>query len=79
MLRFVLSAMALAGILATMLPAFADPLPATAAGHARVTAAATAPPAPPDLVRDLEAAEFTIRRRKNRVAHPDRRRKETEG
>jgi hypothetical protein len=45
MLRFVLSAMALAGILATTL-AFADPFPATAADHARVAAAATAPPAP---------------------------------
>jgi hypothetical protein len=51
MLRFVLSAMALARILATMLPAFADPLPATAADYARVAAAATAPPAPPTPAR----------------------------
>jgi hypothetical protein len=45
MLRFVLSAMALAGILTIMLPAFADPLPATAADRARVAAAALALPA----------------------------------
>jgi hypothetical protein len=51
MLRFVLSAMVLAGILATMLPAFADPLPATAADHVRVAAAATAPIAPPAPAR----------------------------
>ena len=44
--RFVLSAMALAGLM-TMLPAFADPLPATAAGHARIVA--VAPPAPAPL------------------------------
>jgi hypothetical protein len=43
MVRFVLL---LAGILATMLPALADPLP-TAADHARV--AAPAPPAPARL------------------------------
>jgi hypothetical protein len=46
MLRFVLSAMALAGILATTLPAFADPPPATAADHARVAAVATTLSAP---------------------------------
>jgi hypothetical protein len=46
MLRFVLSAMALAGILTTMLPALADPLSATAADHAQVAAAATALAAP---------------------------------
>ena len=51
MLRFVLSAMALAGILATTLPAFADPPTATASDHAQAAAATTAPPAPPALGR----------------------------
>ena len=46
MLRFVLSAMALAGLLATTLPAFADPPTATASDHAQAAAATTAPPAP---------------------------------
>jgi hypothetical protein len=57
MLRFVLSAMAVAGILATTLQAFADPLPATAANHARVTAAATVPPAPPARLSPSAAPE----------------------
>lgn len=51
MLRFVLSAMALAGILTIMLPAFADPLPATAADRAQLAAAAAAPVAPSALAR----------------------------
>ena len=49
MLRFVLSAMAVSGILATTLPVFADP--ATAADHAQAAAAVTAPPAPPAPAR----------------------------
>jgi hypothetical protein len=49
MLRFVLSTMAVAGILATMLAAFADP--ATAADHAQAAVAVTAPPAPPAPAR----------------------------
>jgi hypothetical protein len=57
MLRFVLSVMAVAGILATTLQAFADPLPATAADHARVAAAATAPPAPPARLSPSAAPE----------------------
>jgi hypothetical protein len=50
MLRFALSVVALAGVLATVQPAFADPLPATASDHAQAAAAAVmeqpAPPAP---------------------------------
>jgi hypothetical protein len=45
MLRSFPSAMAFARIMTIMLPAFADPLPATAADHARVAASATAQPA----------------------------------
>jgi hypothetical protein len=54
MFRFVLSAMALAGILATTLPAFADQ--ATAADHARVATAATVPSALPAPARASSAA-----------------------
>jgi hypothetical protein len=46
MLRSVLSAVALAGVLATAQPAFADPLAATASGHAQAAAAATEPSLP---------------------------------
>ena len=44
MLRSVLSAVLLAGVLALVQPAFADPLPATASEHALVAAAATEQP-----------------------------------
>jgi hypothetical protein len=55
MLRFVLSAMALAGILATTPPAFADPgRPGN--DHAQVTTDATAPPAPAASGRLLPSA-----------------------
>ena len=56
MLRFALSAIALAGILATTLPAFADPPPATAADHAQVAAVATAPPTPAAPARLSQSA-----------------------
>jgi hypothetical protein len=50
MLRSVLSAVALAGVLATVQPAFADPLVATTSDHSQAAAAATveqpAPTAP---------------------------------
>jgi hypothetical protein len=54
--RLVLSAMAVAGMLATTLQAFVDPLPATAADHARV-AAATVAPAPPARLSPSAAPE----------------------
>jgi hypothetical protein len=57
MLRFALSAMALAGILATTLPAFADPPTATASDHVQAAAATTAPPAPPAPGRSSGASE----------------------
>jgi len=47
MLRFVLSAVALAGVLATAQPAVADRLAATPSDHAQAAAAATKQPAPP--------------------------------
>jgi len=47
MLRFVLSAVALAGVLAAAQPAFADLLAATAPDQVKATAAAKAQPAPP--------------------------------
>jgi hypothetical protein len=48
MLRFVLSAVALAGVLLTTQPSFADALPAATSDHVQTTAAATAEqPAPP--------------------------------
>jgi hypothetical protein len=45
MLRLVLSAVVLAGVLATGQPTFADPVAATAPEHAHATAAATEQPA----------------------------------
>ena len=45
MLRSIISAVALAGVLATALPAFADPLAATASDHAQAAAPATEQPA----------------------------------
>jgi hypothetical protein len=41
MLRFVLSAVALAGVLVAAQPSFADPLAATASDHAQAAAPAT--------------------------------------
>lgn len=46
MLRFVLSAVALAAVLATVTPASADPLDATASDHTQAAAAATQPATP---------------------------------
>jgi hypothetical protein len=46
MLRSVLTAVALAAFLATMNPAFADPLDATASDHTQAAAAATQQPTP---------------------------------
>jgi hypothetical protein len=46
MLRLVLPAVALAAVLATVTPAFADPLDATASDHAQAAAAATQPATP---------------------------------
>ena len=45
MLRLVLSAAALAGVLAAARPAFADPVTATATDHAQPAAATTEQPA----------------------------------
>lgn len=47
MFRFALSAVALAGVLVTAQPSFADPLAATAPDHAQATAPATEQIAPP--------------------------------
>jgi hypothetical protein len=47
MLRFALSAVALAGVLAVAQPVFADPLAATASDHAKAAAAAMEQPASP--------------------------------
>jgi hypothetical protein len=47
MLRLVLSAVALAGVLVTAQPTFADPLPVTASDHAQAAASAPEQPAPP--------------------------------
>jgi hypothetical protein len=49
MFRFVLCAVALAGVLATAQPVFADPLTTTAADHAQIGPPATEQPAPPAL------------------------------
>jgi hypothetical protein len=58
MLRFALSAMALAGILATTFPAFADaPTAAAASDHSQAAAATTAPPAPAAPGRSSGAPE----------------------
>jgi len=59
MLRFVMSAMALAGVLATALPATADPLAATASDHAKAAAPADQQSAAPVASRSssLDAAE----------------------
>jgi hypothetical protein len=46
MFRFVLSAVALAGLLVTAHPAFADQLPGTASDHAQPVATATKQSAP---------------------------------
>jgi hypothetical protein len=46
MLRFVLSVVALAGVLVTAQPAFADPLAATASDHAQTAVPAVEQPAP---------------------------------
>jgi hypothetical protein len=46
MLRSILSAVALAAVLATVNPAFADPLNATASDHSQAAAAATQQPIP---------------------------------
>ncbi len=46
MLRSILSAVALAAVLATGAPAFADPLDASASDHTQATAAATQQPTP---------------------------------
>jgi hypothetical protein len=47
MLRFVLSAVVLAGVLAMAQPVFADPLAATASDHAQAAATAIEQPASP--------------------------------
>jgi hypothetical protein len=47
MIRFVLSAVVLAGVLAMTNPVFADPLAATASDHAKTAAAAMEQPASP--------------------------------
>jgi hypothetical protein len=57
MLRSILSAVALAGLIAVAHPAFADPLAATPADHAQPAAAATqqpAAPAPASSTRSLD-------------------------
>jgi hypothetical protein len=51
MLRFALSAIALAGVLATAHPAFADPLAATPCDHAEVAAAGAERTAAPQPAR----------------------------
>jgi hypothetical protein len=58
MLRSVLSAVALVGLIAVVHPAFADSISATAADHAQPAAAATqqsASPAPASSPRSLDA------------------------
>jgi hypothetical protein len=55
MLRLVLSAVALAGVLATTHPAFADPVAATASEQAQPAAPAPVQPAPPAPVRASSA------------------------
>lgn len=50
MLRSVLSAIALAAILATAHPVSADPLAATASDHTQAAAAAAEQPAPPAAI-----------------------------
>jgi hypothetical protein len=58
MLRSILSAVALAGLIAVANPAFADPLAATASDHAQPAAAATqqpASPAPASSPRSLDS------------------------
>jgi hypothetical protein len=47
MFRFALSAVALAGVLVTAQPSFADPLAATASDHAQAAAPVTEQLAPP--------------------------------
>ena len=51
MFRFVLSAVALVGLLAAAHPVFADPVPATASDHAQAAAAAMQQPASPAPAR----------------------------
>ena len=58
MFRSILSAVALAGLIAVAHPAFADPLAATASDHAQPAAAATqqpASPAPATPLRSLDS------------------------
>jgi hypothetical protein len=55
MLRFALPAMALAGILVTALPAFADPLGASVSDHAQAAAPATEQPTPPALAQSASS------------------------
>jgi hypothetical protein len=65
MLRFVLSVVALAGILATAQPSFADPVAATTSDQAQVAATAPEQQAPPTPARasssDAPAAAKTGR------------------
>jgi hypothetical protein len=51
MLRFALSAVALAAVLATAQPVFADPLAVAASDHTQAAAAATEQPTSPTPVR----------------------------
>ena len=58
MVRSILSAVALAGLIAVAHPAFADPLSATASDHAQPAAAAAqvpASPAPASSPRSLDS------------------------
>ena len=58
MVRSILSAVALAGILTMAQPAFADPATATASDHAQAVAAAAEQPTPQPTMENSERSKY---------------------